>query len=58
MKKEILFAMIDKWNGFVPEPHPVDSTKDAELSRALEKGMRMGKQQCADDLIKLIALLE
>jgi hypothetical protein len=58
MKKEILFAMIDKWNKLVQEPQAVDSTKDAELSNALEKGMRIGKQQCADDLIKLIALLE
>ena len=58
MKKEILFVLIDKWNRLVPEPQAVDSTKDAELSNALEKGMRMGKQQCADDLIKLIALLE
>ena len=58
MKKEVLVALIDKWERFAVEPQVSDGAPEAQVSNALEKGMRIGQKQCAKDLIDLICLLE
>jgi hypothetical protein len=58
MKKEVLIALIDKWNRVSAEPQTSDGAPEAQLLNAVDKGKRAGQKQCADDLLKLISLLD
>ena len=57
MKKEILIALSERWDGDAVAPESIDEAESAERQNAIDAGIRQGKRECADGLRTLISLL-
>lgn len=57
MNEIVLKELAAKWARDAIQPNTEDGSPDAALGNALGKGVRMGLNSCASDLLKLIELL-
>ena len=57
MKDAVLKELATKWLRDAKPPEIMDGGEDAKLGNALAKGVRIGLEKCAGDLLSIIKLL-
>ena len=57
MKDAVLKELATKWLRDAKPPEIMDGSEDAKLGNALAKGIRIGLEKCAGDLLSIIKLL-
>jgi hypothetical protein len=57
MNEIVLKELAKKWKADAEPPQCEDGSDDAKLGNALGKGVRIGLNSCADDLLAIIKLL-
>ena len=58
MKKEVLEALLERWEKDSKPLECQDGSPEAEMGNAKADGFRMGIMTCRDDLESLIQILE
>ena len=57
MKDVVLKELAAKWRRDAKPPEVMDGSPEAASSNALVKGVRVGMEKCASDLLQLMQLL-
>ena len=57
MNDQVLKELATKWLRDAKPPEAMDGSDDVKLGNALAKGVRIGLEKCAGDLLSIIKLL-
>jgi hypothetical protein len=57
MNDKVLKELASKWLRDAKPPEVSDGSEEAKLGNALAKGVRIGLEECAGDLLSIIKLL-
>ena len=57
MNDTVLKELATKWLRNAKPPEVSDGSPDAAIGNAIAKGVRIGLEKCADDLLSIIKLL-
>ncbi len=57
MNDAVLKELAAKWLRDAKPPEVADGSDEAKLGNALAKGVRMGLEKCAGDLLSIVKLL-